>query len=56
MLCSVCMLSVLNDKIPEYDVDGAQLDELISVFPDVKMIMTDAPEKLINALAERGRR
>lgn len=56
MLCSVCMLSVLNNKIPEYDVDGAQLDELITTFPDVKMIMTDAPEKLIKALSERGRR
>lgn len=56
MLCSVCMLSVLNNKIPEYDVDGAQLDELITTFPDVKMIMTDAPEKLIRALSERGRR
>lgn len=56
MLCSVCMLSVLNSQIPEYDVDGAQLDELITSFPDVKMIMTDAPEKLIKALSERGRR
>lgn len=56
MLCSVCMLSVLNNQIPEYNVDGAQLDELLSLFPDVKMIMTDAPEKLVRALDERGRR
>ena len=50
------MLSVLNNQIPEYNVDGAQLDELLSLFPDVKMIMTDAPEKLVRALDERGRR
>lgn len=56
MLCSVCFLSVLNSKIPEYSIDGTQLDELLTVYPDVKMIMTDAPAELISALASRGLR
>ncbi len=56
MLCSVCFLSVLDGKIPEYQINGSQLDELLTIYPDVKMIMTDAPSELISALDSRGRR
>ncbi len=56
MLCSVCMLSALNSKIPEYSIDESQLTELLTFYPDVKMIMTDAPEKLIESLAKRNLR
>ncbi len=56
MLCSVCFLNALDSKIPLYGIDGAQLDDLLSLYPDVKMIMTDAPEKLIEALEARGLR
>ena len=56
MLCSVCMLHGLNGKIPEYEIDESQLTELIGTYPDVKMIMTDAPERLIESLAARGLR
>ncbi len=56
MLCSVCMLSALNNKIPEYSIDESQLTELLTSYPDVKMIMTDAPERLIESLAKRNLR
>ncbi|MGN0190508.1 MAG: glycerophosphodiester phosphodiesterase family protein [Candidatus Cryptobacteroides sp.] len=56
MLCSVCFLSVLDGQIPEYQINSTQLDDLLGIYPDVKMIMTDAPAELISALDSRGRR
>ncbi len=56
MLCSVCLLGALDSKIPLYGIDGTQLDGLFATYPDVKMIMTDAPTELITALDARGLR
>lgn len=56
MLCSVNMLSVLDKAIPEVGINGEQLDDLLTVFPETKMIMTDSPKELIAALASRGLR
>lgn len=54
MLCSVIYLSGAN--IPEYGVNEDQITELLEFYPDVKMIMTDAPEALIESLDRRGLR
>ena len=54
MLCSVIYLSGAN--IPEYGVKEEQITELLEIYPDVKMIMTDSPEALISSLNSRGRR
>ncbi len=56
MLCSVCFLHVLNGSIPESTIDESQLTDLLTIYPEVKMIMTDAPERLIESLAKRNLR
>ena len=50
------MLHVLSGLIPEYDINTTYLDELLQIYPEVRMIQTDAPEVLISALQARGLR
>ena len=56
MIPTVNMLHVLSGLIPEYDINTTYLDELLQIYPEVRMIQTDAPEVLISALQARGLR
>ena len=56
MIPTVNMLHVLSGLIPEYDINATYLDELLQIYPEVRMIQTDAPEVLISALQARGLR
>ena len=56
MIHTVNMLHVLSGLIPEYDINTTYLDELLQIYPEVRMIQTDAPEVLISALQARGLR
>ena len=56
MIPTVNMLHVLSGLIPEYDINTTYLEELLQIYPKVRMIQTDAPEVLISALQARGLR
>lgn len=56
MIPTVNMLHVLSGSIPEYDINPTYLDELLQIYPEVRMIQTDAPEILISFLQARGLR
>jgi len=51
----ICTVNMLTD-VPPTDVDGNQLDELLMLFPEVRVIHTDSSDKLVTALASRDRR
>lgn len=56
MLVSINMLASSGSAVSEYNLNEEYLDELLEIYPSVKMIQTDVPELLIPALAERGLR
>lgn len=56
MIVSIGMLAWTGSEVSEYELNETYLDDLLSVFPEVKMIMTDVPKELIKALKQRGKR
>lgn len=56
VLCSVNLLHVNHDYIPEYNIDRGQLSSLFGLYPECQMIQTDCPKELIGILAGQGRR
>lgn len=56
VLCSVNLLHVLHDYIPEYGIDEGQISSLFDLYPECQMIQTDCPQELIKILKNQGRR
>ena len=56
MIVSIGMLAWTGSDVSEYELNEEYLDDLLTIFPDVKMIMTDVPKELIKALKQRGKR
>ena len=56
MLVSIGMLAWTGSDVSETEFKEEYLDELLNLYPEVKMIMTDLPKELINALENRGKR
>lgn len=56
MLVSIGMLAWSGSDVSETELNEAYLDDLLTLYPEVKMIMTDVPKELIKALEERGKR
>ncbi|MCM1449151.1 MAG: PKD domain-containing protein [Clostridiales bacterium] len=54
MITTANLLHVLNGSIPEYDINNNQLDDLLNVYPNIHMIQTDVPDKLIPLLRNKG--
>lgn len=56
MLCSVTFLAFSGSKVGLWTVNDTYLDELLSLYPQVHLIMTEVPDLLIPALEKRGLR
>ena len=56
MIVSIGMLAWTGSDVSEYELNETYLEDLLAIFPDVKMIMTDVPKELIKALKQRGKR
>lgn len=56
VLCSVNLLHVNHDYIPEYKIDQSQLQSLFALYPECQMVQTDCPRELSLILSEQGRR
>lgn len=56
VLCSVNLLHVNHDYIPEYKIDDSQLSSLFQLYPECQMIHTDCPKEMISILKKQGRR
>ena len=56
VLCSVNLLHVNHDYIPEYKIDDSQLTSLFDLYPECQMIQTDCPAELSSILKKQGRR
>lgn len=56
VLCSVNLLHVNHDYIPEYEIDEKQLASLFELYPECQMVHTDCPRELITILEKQGRR
>lgn len=56
VLCSVNLLHVNHDYIPEYDIDNSQLTSLFDLYPECQLIQTDCPSELIRILKQQGKR
>lgn len=51
----ICTVNMLTD-VPATEVNDDQLNELLSLFPDARVIHTDSSDKLVAALAAKGKR
>lgn len=56
VLCSVNLLHVNHDYIPEYEIDEDQLASLFELYPECQMVHTDCPQEMIAILKNQGRR
>lgn len=56
VLCSVNLLHVNHDYIPEYEIDNNQLNSLFELYPECQMVHTDCPKEMISILKKQGRR
>lgn len=56
VLCSVNLLHVNHDYIPEYEIDESQLSSLFELYPECQMVHTDCPQEMVAILKEQGRR
>lgn len=54
MIVTANLLHVLTNSIPEFDINSEQLEDLLQVYPNVHMIQTDVPDRLIPALQRKG--
>lgn len=56
VLCSVNLLHVNHDYIPEYKIDDSQLNSLFDLYPECQMVHTDCPAEMVAILKKRGKR
>ena len=56
VLCSVNLLHVNHDYIPEYSISESQLASLFELYPECQMVHTDCPQEMISILEKQGRR
>ena len=56
VLCSVNLLHVNHDYIPEYEIDESQLASLFELYPECQMVHTDCPQEMVAILKAQGRR
>ncbi|MCQ2173798.1 MAG: glycerophosphodiester phosphodiesterase [Bacteroidales bacterium] len=54
VLCSVNLLHVNHDYIPEYSIDEGQLNSLFNLYPECQMISTDCPQEMVAILKRKG--
>lgn len=54
VLCSVNLLHVNHDYIPEYSVDEGQLNSLFNLYPECQMVHTDCPQEMVSILKRKG--
>ena len=56
VLCSVNLLHVNHDYIPEYEINSSQLSGLFDLYPECQMVHTDCPQEMVSLLKKQGRR
>lgn len=56
VLCSVNLLHVNHEYIPEFSIDESQVTGLFDLYPECQMIQTDCPKELIELLSRKGKR
>lgn len=56
VLCSVNLLHVNHDYIPEYSIDENQLNSLFELYPECQMVHTDCPQEMVSILKRKGYR
>ena len=56
VLCSVNLLHVNHDYIPEYSIDEGQLASLFDLYPECQMVHTDCPQEMVSILKKQGKR
>ena len=56
VLCSVNLLHVNHDYIPEYSIDESQLNSLFDLYPECQMVHTDCPQEMVSILKNKGYR
>lgn len=56
VLCSVNLLHVNHDYIPEYQIDESQLNSLFELYPECQMVHTDCPAEMVSILKRQGRK
>ena len=56
VLCSVNLLHVNHDYIPEYSIDESQLNSLFDLYPECQMVHTDCPQEMVSILKKKGYR
>lgn len=56
VLCSVNLLHVNHDYIPEYSIDESQLNSLFNLYPECQMVHTDCPQEMVSILKKKGYR